>query len=147
MSKELHNPVTKLSVLFVDDDPVAHLLIDDYLAGRKVHHAYSAEDALILVEKENIPIVITDIYMEKMDGIELTRKIKKNRSTHQVIIITGDSETINLLNALDAGANDFLVKPLKKEKLLEAVDSTEAKIQRWKDALKDLFSKKREGEE
>jgi len=146
LTNELQGTETKMPILFVDDDPVAHALIEDYLAGRKVHHAYSAEDALTLVENENISIVITDIYMEEMDGIELTRKIKKNRSTIQVIIITGDSETINLLNALDAGANDFLVKPLKKEKLINAVESTETKIQRWKDALKDLFSKKRERE-
>jgi len=56
--------------------------------------------------------------------------------------VTGDNETVNLINALDAGANDFLVKPIKKEKLIEALESTEAKMQRWKDALKDLFSKK-----
>jgi CheY-like chemotaxis protein len=143
LAEESQGPETKMPILFVDDDPVAHALIEDYLGGRKVHHAYSAEDALILVENENISIVITDIYMEEMDGIELTKKIKKNRSTIQVIIITGDSETINLLNALDAGANDFLVKPLKKEKLIKAVKDTETKIQRWKDALKDLFSKKR----
>jgi CheY-like chemotaxis protein len=143
LAEESQGPETKMPILFVDDDPVAHALIEDYLGGRNVHHAYSAEDALILVENENISIVITDIYMEEMDGIELTKKIKKNRSTIQVIIITGDSETINLLNALDAGANDFLVKPLKKEKLIKAVKDTETKIQRWKDALKDLFSKKR----
>lgn len=138
------NPLKiQIPILFVDDDPMVHTLMDDYLQGRPLHHAYSAEDALVIAEEENIPIIISDIYMEAMDGIELTRRIKKIRNTTQVIIMTGDGETNNLLNALDAGANDFLVKPIKKEKLMEAIESTEAKIQRWKDALKDLFIIKR----
>ncbi|MCP3925588.1 MAG: response regulator [Desulfobacterales bacterium] len=138
MSAKKHLPV-----LFVDDDSIAHDLIDHYLEGWKVHHSYSAEDALELMEKENISIVITDIFMEEMDGIDFTKKIKILRNTVQVIIITGDSNMNNLINALDVGANDFLVKPLKKETLLDALESTEAKIIRWKKALKDLFSKKR----
>ena len=129
------------AVLFVDDDPIAHTLIDEYLADRTVFHAYSAEDAMVVVEQENPPIVITDIYMDQMDGIALTRRIKKFRNTVQVIVITGDSEIHNLLNALDAGANDFLVKPLEKNKLMDALKLTEAKILRWKDALRDLFVK------
>ena len=143
MTKELNDSKKQMPILFVDDDPIAHTLMRECLKGRKVHYAYSAEDALAIMEEESIPIVITDIYMEEMDGIEFTRKVKKIRNTVQVIIITGYSETENLINALDAGANDFLVKPLKKDKLIEALESTEAKIVRWKDALKDLFSKKR----
>jgi two-component system response regulator YesN len=133
----------KMPVLFVDDDAVAHELIDKYLEGRKVHHAYSAEDALLIADTENIPIVVTDIYMEEMDGIELTRKLKKNRCLIQVIVITGGSETMNLLNAMEAGANDFLVKPLTMTKLIEAVGGAEAKIGRWQGALRDIFSRKR----
>lgn len=139
----LNNSTQQLSLLFVDDDPVTHKLIDKYLAGRKVHHAYSAEDALKVLDKEDIPIIVTDIYMEEMDGIELTRRIKKIRNTVQVIIVTGDSETTSLVNALDVGANDFLVKPINKDSLIVALESAEAKIQRWKNALKDLFDKKR----
>ncbi len=131
----------QMAVLFVDDDPIAHTLIDEFLGGRTVFHAYSGEDAMVVVEQENPPIVITDIYMEQMDGIALTRRIKKFRNTVQVIVITGDSEMSNLLNALDAGANDFLVKPLEKNKLMHALNLTEAKILRWKEALKDLFVK------
>ncbi len=136
---------TKLPILFVDDNPVAHKLVDTYLSGRQVLHAYSAEDGLVIAGEQGVPIVITDIHMDEMDGITFTKKLKKIRNTVQVIIVTGDSETTNLLNALDAGANDFQVKPLEKEKLIEAVQSAEAKIQRWKDALLDLFSKKKEG--
>ncbi|MCP3945170.1 MAG: response regulator [Desulfobacteraceae bacterium] len=145
MTSDQKDSKQQIPILFVDDDPLAHTLIDVHLEGRMVYHAYSAEDALTIMEKENIPIVIADIYMEEMDGIEFTRKIKKIQNTVQVIIITGDSETYNLVNALDAGANDFLVKPLIKEKLIEALEHTEAKIQRWKDALKDIFSKKWSG--
>lgn len=59
-----------LPVLFVDDESMAHDVIDHHLEGWEVHHAYSAEDALEVMEKENISIVITDIFMEEMDGID-----------------------------------------------------------------------------
>lgn len=133
----------QLSLLFVDDDEIAHTLIGDFLKGRELHHAYSAEEALNIIDDNNIHIVITDIIMDEMDGIALTRKIKQIRNTIQVIIITGDNETDNLINALDAGANDFLVKPLKKEDLMVALKSTEEKIMRWRNALRNLFVKKR----
>jgi DNA-binding NtrC family response regulator len=136
------DPTKHLPILFVDDDSIAHKVIDRHLEGWDVHHVYSAEDALELMEKNDISIVITDIFMENIDGIELTKKIKMISSTIQVIIVTGASDTINLINALDVGANDFLIKPLQKEKLLEALEIAEAKIKRWKNALKDLFKKR-----
>ncbi len=140
MTQESLSNGIMMPVLFVDDDPVAHVLIDKYLEGRRVHHAYSAEDALLIADEENIPIVVADIYMEEMDGIELTRRLKKSSCLIQIIVITGDSETIDIINALEAGANDFLVKPLTMEKLVEAVANTEAKIERWQGALKYIFS-------
>lgn len=136
------DPKKHLPILFVDDDSITHKVIDRHLVGWDVHHVYSAEDALELMEKSEISIVITDIFMEDMDGIELTQKIKRISNTIQVIIVTGASDTINLINAIDVGANDFLIKPLQKEKLLETLESAEAKIKRWKNALKDLFKKR-----
>ncbi len=129
-----------IPILFVDDDTIAHKLINKFLEDWPVHHAYSAEEALEITETEKNLIIITDIYMDGMNGIELTRKIKKSNQTAQIIVVTGGTETINLLNALDAGASDFLLKPIKKSKLIEVLESTEVKVKRWKETLKHIFS-------
>jgi len=129
-----------LPVLFVDDDPIAHKIFDKYLHDRSVYHAYSTEEALGIIEKENVPIIITDIFMDEMDGIEFTRRVKKDHSTSQVIVITGVTETINLLNALEAGASDFLLKPVKKADLLGILKTADERINRWKRVMKEIFS-------
>ncbi|HPM01250.1 MAG TPA: response regulator [Candidatus Cloacimonadota bacterium] len=135
---------TKLfPILFVDDDPLAHKLIESSFKDWKVFYAFSAEDALKLLEKENIQIVISDINMPGMSGIQFLEVIKKRYGTIQVIMITAEDEIENLINALSMGANDFLIKPVNKTQLEDALMNTIDKISRWKVAMKDLFNKAR----
>ncbi len=129
-------------ILFVDDDQIVHKLVEVYLKNWKVFYAFSAEDALDILDKENIQIVITDINMPNMNGIELLKNIKKKHGTVQVIMLTGENDVEHLINALSQGANDFLLKPVTKEKIEEALSHTFEKISRWKKAMKEIFNKK-----
>lgn len=130
-------------ILFVDDDILAHKMMEVFLKDWKVFYALSAEDALNIMDKENIQIVITDINMPEMNGIELMHRIKKKFGTTQIIIVTAEDDIEHLINALSAGANDFLLKPLTKDKIDSALENTVQKIARWKKAMKDLFDKNR----
>ncbi len=132
-------------VLFVDDEPTAHKVAKKYLEGWNVKYAFSAEDALETIDKEDIQVVITDISMPGMDGIELLRRIKKRHGAVQVIMATASEELADLTDALEAGANDFLVKPLQKENIEVALRNTLAKINRWKKTMKSLYEKNRAG--
>lgn len=131
-------------ILFVDDDPIAHKLMEVYLRNWKVYYAYSGEDALDILDKENVQVVITDINMPNMNGIDLLKKIKKKHGTVQVIILTGENQIEYLISALSQGANDFLLKPVSKEKIEEALEYTLQKIKRWKTVMKQIFIKKTE---
>ncbi len=130
-------------VLFVDDEPVTHRLVDALLKGWDVRHAYSGAEALKILDDENIHIVLSDIGMPGMDGITMLREIKRRRGTTQVIILTASEDVGDLINALEAGANDFLLKPLRKESILAALTNTTAKIDRWKSTMRELFNRKR----
>jgi len=134
-------------VLFVDDDPIMHRLIDVLLKDWEVFHADSAEKALEILQEESIMIVLSDIAMPGMDGIELMRKIKQIYGAIQVILITSKFETEYLVNALESGANDFILKPVSRETLFSSLDNTAAKIHRWKSAMKLLFEKRRKRKE
>lgn len=140
--KHVKNP--GLPVLYVDDDPITHKFVQAYLSDWDMRSAMSGAEALEMLDKENIQIVITDIKMPGMDGIQLLREIKRVHGTVQVIMATSTSEIDHLIAALQAGANDFLTKPLSREDLEEALTNSLKKINRWKRAMRELFKRGQE---
>jgi len=86
--------------------------------------------------------VITDLMMPGIDGIELLQEIKaKYGNRVQVIVITVSENLDNLLAALEGGASDFLLKPLSKEVLIEVLQHTVLRIERWNQSLNMLINK------
>ena len=133
-------------LLFVDDDPMAHKIVASHLREWPLESAYSGEEALEIINEKDIQIVITDIGMPGMDGLTLLKRIKQTRPVIQVIMATSSEEVQHLLTAFAEGANDFLLKPLKKRDVEEALENTLTKIERWKANLRKLFTiKKGEG--
>lgn len=135
--------VREVPILFVDDDPFMHKLFQTMLTEYNVKYTFSADEALEVLSSENIMLVITDISMPGMDGIELLRRIKKTYGAIQTIIITANLEVDYLVSALEAGANDFLLKPVDRDTVQQAIKATVVKINRWKTVMKELFAKRR----
>jgi len=141
---KVRNPETP--ILFVDDEPIAHKIVSHYLKNWQLESVYSARDALDALEKKNFVIVITDLIMPDMTGIELLHEIKARYGNRvQVIVVTISDELDNLIEALDGGASDFLLKPLKQKELEEVLEHTLAKIKRWKKVMNLLIDKKSKG--
>ena len=106
-------------ILIVDDNlqisgPLREFL---ELSGFLSSMASSAEEALTLIKNNNFEVVITDIMMPEMDGLELTDKIKKEYDT-DVIVMTGHTENYSYEEAINKGASDFIFKPIRFEELL-----------------------------
>ena len=137
----LHNP--QEPILVVDDDPVQHALIKSYLRDWQVTYANSAAEALNILKLQGILLVVADLYMPGMDGLELLRRIKRSNGIVQVIVITASDRMEDLISALEAGGNDFLLKPLDKQALEDALENAQARIHRWKHTLMDLFQRKK----
>jgi diguanylate cyclase (GGDEF)-like protein len=110
------------NILLVDNDPLSLRLIGKYLedAGYDVVTAANGLEALQLIHSEGCQIVITDWTMPEMDGLQLCRAIRGSTGIDfaYVLIITAMTDTENLAQAFDAGADDFLTKPCKREELL-----------------------------
>lgn len=134
---------TRPTILFVDDDPTAHRIVASHLRQWPLESAYSGEEALEIINEKDIQIVITDIGMPGMDGLTLLKRIKRTRPVIQVIMATSSEEVQHLLTAFAEGANDFLLKPLKRRDVEEALENSLAKIERWKATLRKLFTTKR----
>jgi putative two-component system response regulator len=110
--------------LVVDDEPAVRQLIAGILtkAGHRVIAASSAEEAVRLVESENVAVVLTDINMPgSISGLELIGLLHAQRPSLPIIPVTGASDETNLQEALDQGAAGFIAKPFKAAELRQKV--------------------------
>ena len=102
-------------LLLVDDEEgirkVLGIALSD--AGYTVFTAKDGEEALDIFRKEIPPIVLTDIKMPGMDGIELLQKIKQENPDTEVIMITGHGDMDSVITALRLGAVDYFQKPVE----------------------------------
>lgn len=118
-----------LRILVVDDDPAMLRLLARHLttAGHQVVTATNGMEALEVDRVEAVQMILTDWTMPRMDGIELCRRLRscENRGFVYVIVLTAKSESTRVIEALDAGADDFLIKPFDREALLAHVRAGE----------------------
>ena len=108
-------------VLIVDDEPVNRNLIEAMLApdGHILAIAASGEDALAAIESDPPDLVLLDVMMPGMDGFEVARRLKNIASTASIpiIMVTALDDRASRMRGLDAGAEDFLNKPLDRSEL------------------------------
>ncbi len=107
------------SILIVDDEVGVRDSMQEFIemAGFKPAIASSAEEAIELIQSNSIQVVITDIMLPGMGGLELTRLIKKEHDS-DVIVMTGYSGDYSYEEAINMGASDFVIKPVRLEELL-----------------------------
>ena len=106
-------------ILIVDDDDQIRNSIQEFLTilDFKTYSAESAEQALSFLKTRHVDVIITDIIMNGMDGLEMTRIIKDNYDT-DIIVITGYTGDYSYEEAINKGADDFIFKPVRFEELL-----------------------------
>jgi CheY-like chemotaxis protein/glycine cleavage system H lipoate-binding protein len=113
------NMESNLNVLVVDDEQIVldsvarHLRHDAF----EVHKALSAMAALKIMEREPIHIVLADLMMPEMDGLELMQAVRKQYPNVPVIMITGYATINTALQAMQLGAFDYVAKPFTKAEL------------------------------
>lgn len=114
----------KLNILVVDDEKEIADLIGIYLIneGYQVFKAYHAEEALSLLEQQTVHLIILDIMMPGMDGLEACRKIRKNKNV-PILMLSAKSEDMDKIMGLSTGADDYMTKPFNPLELLARVKS------------------------
>jgi two-component system cell cycle response regulator len=114
-------------VLIVDDIPTNVKLLEARLTAEyyDVVTANSGAQALAICQEQDIDIVLLDVMMPEMDGFEVCRRLKVDPKTHHVpvLMITALDQTSDRVQGLDAGADDFLSKPVDDTQLLARVKS------------------------
>lgn len=117
--------IDKLRVVIVDDSDFSRGIISRMVtdAGHLIVGEASSAESAIQVIRDNTPdVVITDIVMPEVSGIELTEKINQSFDNIAVIVVSSLSQEHIVLEAIGAGANDFIPKPIQEQQLVDSLD-------------------------
>jgi DNA-binding NtrC family response regulator len=107
-------------VLTIDDEKnIRHLIQSEFtLEGFQVSTAESGEDGLRRFDKENFDMVLLDLKLPEMDGLETLKRLKRKSTSTEVVMITGHGEIESAVTAMKLGARDYVTKPFKLDELL-----------------------------
>ena len=112
-------------ILIVEDDPTTVQLIEFLLKknGFEVLIAYDGLEALEISKKEKADLILMDVMMPKMDGIEAIEKLKKDETTRDIpiVILSALGQEMDVMRGLQAGALSYIVKPFSPKELLDEV--------------------------
>jgi len=118
----------KKTLLIVDDD----IFLVDIMAftlkqsGFEIIKAHNGQEAIDIINKEHIDLVLTDIMMPVMDGFELTENLRKNDTTKNIpiIFLTAKSNVEDKNKGFNIGINDYVVKPFNLKDLVSRINKT-----------------------
>jgi two-component system, cell cycle response regulator len=114
-----------LRILVIDDDEMQQRMVERHLtrAGHEVRQAFNGREGLERIVQEIPQLIVTDWMMPELDGIGLCRSLRSAASTRHiyVIMLTGREDDESILEAFDAGADDYIIKPFKPRMLMAKI--------------------------
>jgi two-component system, OmpR family, alkaline phosphatase synthesis response regulator PhoP len=122
------------TILVVDDEPKIVLLLRDYLSRAGYHPlaAYDGQGALAIVRAEKPDLVILDLGLPGLDGLDVTRALRKN-SNVPIIMLTARDEESDKLVGLELGADDYVTKPFSPKEVVARVRALFRRIEAAQD--------------
>jgi DNA-binding NtrC family response regulator len=115
----------KHNILAIDDEPDLLRLLERIIQEKTPYNITVTNNSLevpMLLEKNEYDIIITDLKMPGMDGLDILKYVKENNRFEQVIIITAFGSLETAMEALSQGVYDYITKPFKKEQIIFTID-------------------------
>lgn len=123
---------SRIALLYAEDDQVTRnvltLIFARKFPGMQLHVAENGRAGLELFRKHTPAIVITDINMPELDGIQMAREIKAIHPDTVIIVISAYSDTHYLMNAIEIGISHYIMKPIDHKKLFSVMEKSIARI-------------------
>ncbi len=119
----------RTSILILDDEPIVSKRLTPSLEkkGYEVEAFTSSKEALERIEERSFDIVVTDLKMEGVDGMQFLTRVKEKYPDTEVIVITGFATMATAKESFNKGVFDFLAKPFKLGEIAEVIARAEAK--------------------
>lgn len=123
--------MNETNILVVDDEKEIADLLELYLIsdGFKVKKAYDAREGLRIMKEENIDLVLLDIMMPNIDGLEMCRRIRETNNV-PIIMVSAKTQELDKIVGLTTGADDYVTKPFNPLELMARVKS---QLRRYRD--------------
>ena len=121
-------------LLLVDDESSILNMLEAYFTDATdftVKTANSGEEAIEILRKKRYPIIVTDLKMPGMTGLDLCKLIRETNPLSYIIAMTGYQDFFELKNCRAIGFDDYFKKPFEFDELLDAVNSAHRKMSRW----------------
>ena len=124
LKDQVHNRFNGELILIVEDDEINYQVLSSILtiANLKYERAENGKKAIDMFLKNNYRLVLMDIQLPEMNGWETTMKIRENDSVIPIIALTAYSSDPTRKKSMEAGCNEFVMKPINKVKLLQLID-------------------------
>ena len=123
-------------VLIVEDDPMVSMINEQYVNRNKafavVGKCKDGKSALDFLEKNDVDLIVLDVFMPLMDGFETLRQIRKNKKSVDIIMVTAANDRDSLEEALHLGVVDYLVKPFTYDRFRIALDKYVSHLEAFK---------------
>jgi len=111
-----------INILIAEDDSYTYSIIRRFLEDCTVSRAVDGEDVLKMIKERSYDLVLMDIQMPIMDGLEATRRIREKDSDLPIIAVTARSFKADEDKCLAAGCNDYIAKPIAPQKLIAKIN-------------------------
>ncbi|MDH3454545.1 MAG: response regulator [Desulfuromonadales bacterium] len=111
-----------ITILVVDDEPIIRELCARTLEGYRILQAGNGQEALRVLDHETVDLLLVDIMMPVMNGLDLLQRVKEQDPAQLVIVMTGYADKDIILKALKAHADDFIQKPINLLQLKTAIE-------------------------
>ena len=126
----------RIGILYAEDDEVTRnilcTLIERKFPELRVHAAGNGREGLELFRKHAPAIVITDINMPELDGIQMAREIRNTHPDTVIIMVSAYSDARYLLSAIDIGVSQYILKPIDHKKLFPVIEKSIDKVRQGK---------------
>ncbi len=141
-----------LKVLYVEDEGFIREELSSFIKRRvgKLYVGIDGEDGLIKFNEHKPDMIITDLKMPKIDGIEMARKIRSIDSVCPIIVITAISDIQSIVNIVDVGIDSYIIKPIDTKELIKVMEKAALKIYKIRSEetiIKSLILEKEEKKE
>jgi len=115
--------VSRLNILVVEDEKkLARVLqLELVYEGYQVTTVYDGREALKLINQEDFDLILLDVMLPGLSGMEILRRMRKDQQVTPVILLTARDATYDKVSGLDLGANDYMTKPFEIEELLARI--------------------------
>jgi CheY-like chemotaxis protein len=118
-----YKPMDEVTILVADDEPVNFLYLEILLKNKikRLDHAHNGKEAVEMAANNRYKMILVDLKMPEMDGFEAAKRIRQNLQSIPIIAQTAYATTEDREKAIQAGCDDLIAKPIKKDILIEMI--------------------------